>query len=317
LKQQLKYKAAQLPQFVEHMKKLLTELKREVERAVATMGEYRLSPEYSHLAVSTQKLFTLNEQQRQRCINRFSKARICADVSIQGIEGERLISEDNPMDNSEECMDDEQSTSTANPLHSLCIPADVKDTLWSKGQLLAEDDVAMVRSPGSTTDWIVQSSTSKQPHFVKETSKGGYACDSNCLAYKSMRICSHTVAVSLKEGCIQKLVGWHKKLKFTPNLTCVAEEGKPPGVGKKGHRKASSKAATKHIRKIVAQAQEKDFSKRVTGPQSSIQPSGAGRKGRRKISSKTAATSIEDTGSGGRGGAALQCLGDGVSAKTE
>jgi len=61
-------------------------------------------------------------------------------------------------------------------------------------------------------------------------------------------------------------------LKSTPNLTYVAEEGKPPGVGKKGHRKASSKAATKRIRKIVAQAQEKDFSKRVTGPQSSIKP---------------------------------------------
>jgi len=92
-----------------------------VERAVATMGEYRLSPEHSHLAVSTRKWFTLNEQQRQCCFNRFSKARICTDVSIQGIEGERLISEDNPMDNSEECMDDEQSTSTANPLHSLLL----------------------------------------------------------------------------------------------------------------------------------------------------------------------------------------------------
>ena len=84
-------------------------------------------------------------------------------------------------------------------------------------------------------------------------------------------------------------------MKFTPNLTYVAEEGKPPGVGKKGHRKASSKAATKRIRKIVAQAQEKDFSKRVTGPQSSIKPSCAGRKGRRKISSKTAATCIGKT----------------------
>jgi len=104
-----------------------------------------------------------------------------------------------------------------------------------------------------------------------------------------------TVAVSLKEGCIQKLVGWHKKLKFTPNLTYVAEEGKPPSVGKKGHRKVSSKAVTKRIRKIVAQAQEKDFSKRVTDPQSSIKPSGAGRKGRRKISSKTAATCIGKT----------------------
>ena len=289
LKQQLKYKAAQLPQFVDHMKKLLTEQKREVERAVATMGEYRLSQEYSHLAVSAQKWFILNEQQRQRCINRFSKAKICRELPIQDGQDDRLIPEGNQSVDPEGCMYDEQSTSTTNPLRSLCIPNDIKSTLWSRGQLLAKDDVAMVRSPGSTTDWIVQSSTGKQPHFVKETNKGGYACDSNCLAYKSMRICSHTLAASLKEDCVQQLVEWHKKLKFTPNLTCIAEEGKPSGVGKKGHRKASSKAATKRIRKIVAQAEEKDFSKRVTATRSSSKFSGVARK-RGKIATRKAAT---------------------------
>ena len=257
LKQHLKYKASELPQFVENMKKLLTEQRREVERAVATTGEYRLSPNYGHLAVSPQKWFTQNEQQRQRCIKRFLKAKVCIDLPIHGREDGQLLSED-----------EEQPSSEVNPLHSLRIPADVKDTLWKKGQSLAEDEAAMVRSPGSSTDWIIRSSTGKQPHFVKPTSKGGLACDSSCLAYKSMRICSHTVAVAVKADSVQQLVGWHRKSKFTANLTCVAEEGKPSGVGKKAHRKASSKAATKRIRKIVAQAQEEDFSKRVVGSQS-------------------------------------------------
>ena len=50
---------------------------------------------------------------------------------------------------------------------SLCIADDVKVTLWNKGQLLAEDDIAMGRSSGSTTDWIVRSSTGKQTSFCQ------------------------------------------------------------------------------------------------------------------------------------------------------
>ena len=93
LKQQMKYKAAELPQFVEHMEKLLGEQKREVERAVATTGEYRLSPDYSHLAVSTQKWFTKNEQQRQRSISKLMKAKVSSNLPIQGKEGEQLAGE--------------------------------------------------------------------------------------------------------------------------------------------------------------------------------------------------------------------------------
>ena len=48
LKQHLKYKTAQLPTFVENMKELFSEQKFEVEMAVATTGEYRLSFEYAN-----------------------------------------------------------------------------------------------------------------------------------------------------------------------------------------------------------------------------------------------------------------------------
>ncbi len=216
LKQQLKYKTAQLPQFVEHMKKLLTEQRREVERAVATTGEYRMSPNHSDLAVSTQKWFTLNNEQRQRCISKFLKAKVCVDEQVMTEVIQQALDVPGPRN--------WQPMAEVNPLHSLRLPTDVKETLWNKGQSLAEDEASMVKSPGSATDWVVRSETGKQPHYVKPSSKGGYACDSNCLAYKSMRICSHTVAVAVKAGSIPQLVGWHKKLKIAPNLTCIAEE---------------------------------------------------------------------------------------------
>ena len=64
---------------------------------------------------------------------------------------------------------------------------------------------------------------------------------------------------------------------------------------KKGHQKASCKAATKRIRKIVAQAQEKDFSKRVTDTQSSSKFSGVGSKGGKIATRKTATKQIGKT----------------------
>ena len=68
---------------------------------------------------------------------------------------------------------------------------------------------------------------------MKPGSKGEYACDNNCLAYKSMKICSHTVAVALKVDGIKNLVDHHSKTKSTPNLMSVAEAGKSSTAGKK------------------------------------------------------------------------------------
>ena len=137
----------------------------------------------------------------------------------------------------------------------------MKDTLWSHGQSLAVDEASMVRAPGSTTDCFVKSASGQQLHYVKAGSKGGYACDSNCLAYKSTKICSHTVAAAVKVGSIQELVSSHKKkLKTVPNLTCIAEAGKPSNVGKKPRRKASTKRNVYyHAQKTCVAPNFRDF----------------------------------------------------------
>ena len=55
LKQHLQRKAAQLPEFVESMKALLiTEQHSEIEKAVATYGEYRVVSCHSNLACECQ-----------------------------------------------------------------------------------------------------------------------------------------------------------------------------------------------------------------------------------------------------------------------
>lgn len=76
LKQQVSYKHSELPVFVDHMKGLLRDQRREIERAVASSGEYRLSSQYTHLGVEQQKWFKMSEQQRLRKVERFFKAEV-------------------------------------------------------------------------------------------------------------------------------------------------------------------------------------------------------------------------------------------------
>ena len=61
LKQHVGCKAFQLPEFVEHMKELLHEQRKKVERAVATSGEYRIVSHYSNLACTHQKWFRMSQ----------------------------------------------------------------------------------------------------------------------------------------------------------------------------------------------------------------------------------------------------------------
>ena len=51
LKEEVQYKSSQLPDFVDKMRGLMEEQRREIERAVISAGEYRLREEYRKLAV--------------------------------------------------------------------------------------------------------------------------------------------------------------------------------------------------------------------------------------------------------------------------
>ena len=53
----------------------------------------------------------------------------------------------------------------------------------------------MVPAPGQCTQSkMVLSYSGKPPHMVTPTKKGGFTCD--CPSWKSMSICSHTIAVA-------------------------------------------------------------------------------------------------------------------------
>ena len=56
-----------------------------------------------------------------------------------------------------------------------------------------------------------------------------------------MKVCSHTVAIAIKQESVDNFLKWYRTLKHTPNFTALAEAGKPATVGKRPERNGVSK----------------------------------------------------------------------------
>ena len=239
LKEKVEYKSCQLPEFVEKINDLIVEQKNEVERAIISTGEYRIRKEYSHLAVESSRWFKMNREQRQRKIDRFMKT---------------VVTDNNERPST-------SSLASPCPLDSLELPSQLKESMMVKANDLANDETAIVQAPGDDSAWIVRSYHGKRPHYVK-ASKSSFSCDEQCLSYKSMKVCSHTLAVAMKTDSLKELVKAYRSRKRKPSFTALAEAGKPPTAGKKPKRKGVSKKSGAQIKKMIADAKSSEWHSR-------------------------------------------------------
>ena len=128
-----------------------------------------------------------------------------------------------------------QSIDCSCPLDVLALPSQLKASLWEKANDLVNDEAATVQAPGDVEQcvWMVKSHSGKRPHFVK-VKKCGFTCDEQCLSYKSMKLCSHTIALAIKTDCVER---WYCTMKYQPKFATIADAGKPSTAGKKLARK--------------------------------------------------------------------------------
>ena len=105
--------------------------------------------------------------------------------------------------------------------------------IWLKASDLASDPMTIAKVPGgSIKDRFVLSKSNTQHHHVKGNSNAEYTCDDRCLHYKSISICSHTIAAAHSNGEL-KWFGERRRGQET-NLFQLAKHGMPLGAGRKG-----------------------------------------------------------------------------------
>lgn len=81
---------------------------------------------------------------------------------------------------------------------------------------------------------MVKSSSGQRPHLVIRKRTGQYCCDGTCPNWKSLGICSHSVAAAEDNSDLQSFVTWFAKAKKVPNITQLATSQMPAGRGRKG-----------------------------------------------------------------------------------
>ena len=118
---------------------------------------------------------------------------------------------------------------------SVLIPSPVLDAIWNKASELLRDDGSLCMVPGGNRkDRIVKSTSSSRPHFVTAKKAGQYVCDGECPNWKSLKICSHSVAAAEHNGDLGAFIQWLKKVKTAPSITKLVTTTMPKGRGRKG-----------------------------------------------------------------------------------
>ena len=115
------------------------------------------------------------------------------------------------------------------------VPLECLKGIWDKAEDLLNLPQGMSPAPGHPdTARMLLSRSGKRPHLVLPCRNTNFKCDSDCLNFKALNICSHTVAVAEANMSLAEFLAHFEKAKRKPNFTAVALHGNPAGSGRKG-----------------------------------------------------------------------------------
>ena len=176
------------------------------------------------------KWFQMTKQQRENHMKRI------ATTSLKGYELNGCA-ESKPSSLSvtaEECHSGDRKV----PLASI-------QGIWKKAEELLAQSNALVTAPGFDANVkMVASRSGKRPHLVKCGKGGRVSCDNECPNWKSLNICSHTVAVAESNNCLREYIDFYRKSKHLPSITRLVLTGLPTGIGNKGNRVSCKRKST-------------------------------------------------------------------------
>ena len=117
----------------------------------------------------------------------------------------------------------------------LNLPSTCIEGIWLKAGELLQKENAIVPAPGQSPEArMVLSYSGKVPHMVTPTKRGGFSCDSSCPNWKSLGLCSHSIAVAEMHGKLSSFVSSLRKRRRTPSVTQLTVTTMPRGRGRKG-----------------------------------------------------------------------------------
>ena len=218
------YKKNELHVFINHLKQVVDEQEKEVERAVIGRGKYKFHPDYTHLKIKESGWFKVTRSERK------AHKEGCIDSSLNW--KWQVTPCELTWSSNWECF---PALSTEHFHSGLKIPLASAQGIWQKAEELLCEPNAISAAPGcDSKSRMVRSCSGKWPHLVMSTKQGRYTCDNDCPNWKSMKLCSHTVAVAELNGSLWEFCELYWKAKHVPSMSQLA--GLRSGVGNKGNQ---------------------------------------------------------------------------------
>ncbi|KAK3703425.1 hypothetical protein QZH41_014261 [Actinostola sp. cb2023] len=198
IKRAFNFKESEMASFCLRLSQLIKQQMEDVRGALINKGPYKLDENYTHLQLTQEKWFAMSVKQRQAYQAKFDKAN-------QEPECIPHTSEDQ---NEMECS----LSITAEQAQLVSIPLQSVKSVFQKAQLLLSKANSIVQAPGSGgMAFMVESHTSKRPHYVSlEKTTGKVTCE-NCPGWASAKLCAHAVAAAEKVKKLDSYLEWVRR----------------------------------------------------------------------------------------------------------
>ena len=226
LKSKLDYKKNELPQFVEKMRSLVCEQQGEQCTGVEN-GNFE-----AHSSTEAE-WFSMLPVERKQYISTRVKNTFLEDGQATGdvIDVEPATVVQSKPSTSADLTSEIRSGLSIDVksfCHGINIPFQSLQGIWRKAEEL-------LSSSDNLTPALGHGAAARMVRSTTAPGKGGrFQCDSECLHYKSLEICSHVVATAEVNNSLLEFSVYYRKLKKVPNFTDLAVSGMPVGRGRKG-----------------------------------------------------------------------------------
>ena len=270
-----------LDEFRHKMKSLVQDQQNHLIRAVTCRGEYHLHPAFQEFEVSPSKWFGLNEASRSKHIQqlrnaaskfmeRFQSSTLPApsvsSVPLPNLSHERLHEgssedlkncrpkkesrdsnrKDGPKKFQEEMNNGQVIEWVVKKLKNTTVPDGTIRNIFDKATELWADPQAITAAPVEGVARMVKSkSTPSRPHLVQVFKGAKIICDEACPMWKSLKLCSHCVAVAHSMGCVSGFIEWYAANAKKANITKLTTQNVPRSVGKKSSHARYSRSKGK------------------------------------------------------------------------
>ena len=255
LKECVAFKKQQWPVFNSKVKKFVDDLQNEMEKAIMGCRQYRLKPQYKFLGVPEETWFKINAEQRLRHIKKFNSCQIRAhtarsvpatkDSDLQ-LNIQESIGVGNFTLNSDGISMPYEEAFAANTK----VPHATAEGIWNKAAMLIREENAIVVAPGcGPKDKMIKSKSGTAPHLVTISDNFEYKCDVRCPQFKSLAICSHTVAAAQSNSELKEFIDQYREKngKHQPHYTQLAVHDMPAAAGRKGVKLPRTKVNHTHV----------------------------------------------------------------------